>query len=287
MSHKHTEKFWTRKIGAGKASIVGRASGAVQSVRTLNADMLARDEAARRGTRRRALVPTAVGFALVGVMFSLVSSNVLAVNFTTGNNKFRVYSNYLDAQKAAGFLSPTTQQDGSNDGVMEFGIVTAKLSGLCAIASETIPVINLPYSLKITAGDPVPDTYSGAAVPTGVTTDSAGKLSGASLTGSIAANNLFLNSNMLSGYGNKISGLNLGQSAGTVHTSAGLAWDTSTGGTSPSSLNSQGNFGLYAEQLNIGGLTGDTYGLNLAGAITLPSLKITVEPGTKSQADCS
>ena len=92
-----------------------------------------------------------------------------------------------------------------------------------------------------------------------------------------------MNSNMLQGYGNLVSGLNLGQSANTVGTQAGITWPTGAGGTTPTA----GNFGLYADQLNVAGLSGESYGLNLAGAITLPSLKISVEPGAKTQTDCS
>ena len=66
--------------------------------------MVAQSAGARRGTRKRAIVPVIAGFVAVGSMFSLVSSNVMAVNFTTGNNEFKIYSNYLDAEKAAGFL---------------------------------------------------------------------------------------------------------------------------------------------------------------------------------------
>lgn len=238
------------------------------------------------GTRKRSLIAIIMGFSLVAAMYSLVAANVMAVNFTTGNNKFKVYSNYLESQKAAGFLSPSNRQNGTQVGVAELGIVTAKLSGLCAIASESLPLLGT-VSLKVTAGDEVPDTYSGTGVPSGVTVDASGALSGASSTNAIAANNLFMNADMLSGYGNQISGLNLGQSAGSVAGSAGLTWPTDDGGASPQSQGTVGNFGLFAEKLNMGGLAGESYGLNLAGAITLPKLKITVEPGSLGQANCS
>ncbi|MBO0843233.1 MAG: hypothetical protein J2O46_08610, partial [Nocardioides sp.] len=239
--------------------------------------------AARRGTRRRAIPMAAAGFAALIGMFTLVSQQALAVNFTTANNSFKLYSNYLQGESAAGFLSPTTQQDGTQDGVAELGIKTAKLSGLCAIAQQDLggPLGNV--SLMITAGDPVPDTFAGTGVPTGVTTAADGTLSGDSLTNSISATSLYVNTNSLGGYGNMISGLNLGQSSETVANSAGIDWPSSQGGTTPGS----GNFGLYANRLNVGGLGGQTYGINLVGQITLPKLQIKVVPGSKTQADCS
>lgn len=246
-----------------------------------------REQAAttRRGTRRRSLAIVAVGLAALAGMFSAVSQNAMAVNFTTGNNTFKLYSNYLDAQQAAAFLAPSSKQNGSNVGVAELGIRTAKLAGLCAIAQESVGILGT-FSLMITAGDNVPDSvaYTGTGLPAtspALDLSSAGQLQGSSLSGAITADNLFVNSNALAGFGNKISGLNLGQSAETVSGSAGLSWPT--GQTGPVN----GNFGLYANQLNVAGLNGETYGLNLAGAITLPKLAIKVLPGAKTQNDCS
>lgn len=248
-------------------------------------------EPERRGTRRRVVVPIAGGLVALVAMFQLVSANVLAVNFTTGNNTFKVYSNYLDAQSAAGFLGPTTTKGGDQVGVADLGIKTAKLAGLCAIAHEDISIagIGTTFSLVITAGQSVAASYDGVSVPSGVTVDASGKLSGSSLTGAISAANLFINSNALSGYGNQISGLNLGQSADTVATSAGFDGVPGSAGTWPNGQTAPtaGNFGLYAQQLNVAGLSADTYGLNLAGAITLPKLKIKVVPSAKAQDYCA
>ena len=165
-------------------------------------------------------------------------------------------------------------------GTAELGIKTAKLAGMCAIAQESIGLLGT-YSLMITAGDPVASSFSGTSIPAGVTTDSAtGKLNGASATNAIFANNLFMNSTALSGYGNKIIGMNLGQSADTVKT--GTVGDWPDGQTPPAN----GGFGLTANQLNVAGLGGKSFGLNLAGDITLPKLKIKVVLGSKGQADC-
>ncbi|UDY23200.1 DUF6230 family protein [Nocardioides sp. Kera G14] len=267
--------------------LIGRAGDKAAEISDLVAErhqtMLDLSVVGRRGTRKRALLPVVAGLLGLAGMFTAVSQNVLAVNFTTGNNKFRLYSNYLDAQSAAGFLTSATRQDGTGAGVAELGIKSARLAGLCAIAKDNILG---GLALKITAGDTIPATYSGTSVPDGVATraidadgsdagtavgdspdEKAGALTGTSLTNAITATNLYINADALSGYGNLISGLNLGQSADTVEASAGV--DISQTPTA-------GNFGLYAQQLNVAGLNGDTYGLNLAGAITLPKLKLSV-----------
>lgn len=264
--------------------------------------MLLAAESERRGTRLRGLPMVAVGLGALAGMFGLVSSNVMAVNFTTSNNSFDLYSNYMDAQQAAGFLNGTTKQDGSQVGVAELGVKSAKLAGLCAIAHQDIGLLGT-YSLVMTAGDDVqanPDTTSlppgwapgtdvNAADNTPVAGLKAGALIGDRRASAISADTLFVDANALSGYGNNVSGLNLGQSAGTVAGLAGVDWPTGSGGVDPGAAGSttSGNFGLYAQQFNIANLDAGTYGLNLAGSITLPKLHIKVVSGAKGQADCA
>ncbi|WP_406026561.1 DUF6230 family protein [Nocardioides sp. NBC_00850] len=280
---------WGRLTGR----IYRAAYAAIDRAAEQSAQMKADAESVRRGSRKRSLPLMIVGSAALVAMFGAVSQNALAVNFTTGNAKFKLYSNYLDAEHAAGYLAPTSRQ-GATDcdpgvadvqtqcGVTELGIHQAKLAGLCGIATENIPLVG-SYSLMITAGDDIPDSYSGSTIPTGTTTDpSTGKLTDGSLGNAISATNLFINADALSGYGNKISGMNLGQSAETVGDSAGLTFEGNA-----NQLPKAGAFGLYARQLNVAGLNGNSYGLNLKGNITLPELNIKVVPGARTQADCS
>ena len=275
------------------ARLYRAAYAAIDHAAEQSAQMKADAESVRRGSRKRSLPLMIVGSAALAAMFGAVSQNALAVNFTTGNSKFKLYSNYLDAEHAAGYLAPTSRQ-GSTDcdadvadvqaqcGVTELGIYQAKLAGLCGIATENIPLVG-NYSLMITAGDDVPDSYNGSSIPTGTTTDpTTGKLVNGSLSNAISATNLYLNSDALSGYGNKISGMNLGQSAETVGDSAGLTFEGNA-----NQMPKAGAFGLYARQLNVAGLNGNSYGLNLKGNITLPKLSLRVVPGAKTQADCS
>ncbi|HEY0889779.1 MAG TPA: DUF6230 family protein [Nocardioides sp.] len=299
----------TSFVAAVKDVTIERARASVQEFvatnRTRHRQMMASAEASRRGTRKRALAPAVAGLVGLAGMFQLVSANVLAVNFTTGNKTFKLYSNYLDAQQAAGYLNTSSQKDGTNVGVAELGIHYAKLSGLCAIAQEKISILGATltdYSLMITAGEAIPDNYTtitpaassinvgGTTITTvGGTGPTAGSLAGASATNAVSADNLYVNADLLAGFGNKISGLNLGQSADTVAASAGL--DGNNDGTAndfPGTAGpTAGNFGLYANYLNVAALDGSTYGINLAGAITLPKLQIKVVPGNKTQADCS
>lgn len=262
-------------IGSARRDVASR----VELMRERSSAMQQASLASRRGSKKRALVPIAAGGAVVVVMFQMVAAQILAVNFTTGNSQMSIYSNYLDAQKAGAYLAASSKQNGSQVGVGELGILSAKLAGLCVIKQESIA--SVPYSFMITAGDSIPDSYDNTAVSSLVSTNTNGTLSGASSTGAITAQNLFINTTALSGFGNKISGLNLGQSADTLAASTGVPWPT--GGNGPV----VGNFGLYADQLNVSGLGGDGYGMNLAGNITLPKLSLKVVPGSKTQADCS
>ncbi|MBM0127572.1 DUF6230 family protein [Pimelobacter simplex] len=236
----------------------------------------------RLGTRRRALVPLAGGLAALIAMFQLVSSSALAVNFTTADQEFKLYSNYLQGAQAAGFLATNDASTGQDNGVAELGIRSAKLAGLCAIAHETVPVVG-EVSLMILAGVPVKGSFANGSNTTAdgagnaLTFDADGLLTGGN---HITASNLFVNSRSLNGFGNLISGMNLGQSADTVDEKAGIAWPGGQAQPDP------GDFGLTVDRLNVGGLGGDTYGINLQGAITLPNLKIKVVPGRKTQADC-
>ena len=244
------------------------------------------------GTRpRRALPAVAVGLASLGAMYHLVSANALAVNFTTADQTFKIYTNYLQGVSAGGFLAQNRGYSAvSQVGVAELGIKTARLAGLCAIAQQDVPGLGT-VSLMIMAGVPVKGAFVQSANTTTdgannpISLDANGQLTGASLSSAINATDLFLNTNMLNGYGNQISGLNLGQNAADTATTANLNSGTGTwpsGQTPPVA----GNFGLTAQQLNVGGVDGGSYGLNLQGSINLPKLRIAVLPGSKTQADC-
>lgn len=236
----------------------------------------------------RALTMSGVGLGLLAGMYGLVTSNVLAVNFTTTDQTFQVYSNYIQGVSAGGFISQNSGATAAGrQGVAEIGIKTAKLDGLCAIAHQTLPAVG-KVSLIIKAGAPVRGAFDsnsstfidGDGHPVPLTAD--GSLDTTDpLAKTIDATDLFLNSNNLTGYGNKISGLNLGQNApDTAQQLSSGTWPA--GQPAPVA----GNFGLSAQHLNVGYLNGSTYGINLAGSISLPRLVIKVVPGDADQTAC-
>lgn len=235
----------------------------------------------------RALAMTGVGLGALAGMYTLVSSSVLAVNFTTTDQTFQLYSNYIQGVSAGGYVAQnTTATSAGLGGVAELGIKTAKLDGLCAIAHQTLPVVG-HVSLVIKAGASVAGSFGSSASTNFVDGNGApvplaadGTLTSDAST--IDATDLFLNTNHLSGYGNNISGLNLGQNApDTASSLSSGSWPQTTTGAPQ-----QGGFGLSAQHLNIGYLNGSSYGINLAGAIDLPSLVIKVVPGDADQTVC-
>ncbi|RJS45515.1 DUF6230 family protein [Nocardioides cavernaquae] len=219
--------------------------------------MLARaDDGVRRGTRKRSGVLAGIGLAGLAGMFLGVSQNVLAVNFTTANTSYKVYTDKVSGLNAAGYLNVQDLYGATDDAVVQLGFKTATLNGLCAIAKQTLPVIG-DVSLVVSAGEPVD----------GATTNPAGQ--------EINAQQLYLASDNLTGTGDQIAKLTLGQSADT------LMMDTLPFAGTP------GAFGLQAQTLNVSNLDADSYGIDLQGQINLPNLKIRVLPGVKTKADCN
>lgn len=215
------------------------------------------EEGPRRGTRKkRSGGLAAVALAGLVAMFLGVSQNVLAVNFTTANTAYKVYTDKVSGVNAAGYINTQDLYGATDDAVAQLGFKTATLNGLCAIAKQTLPVIG-EVSLLVTAGEPVDGTL----------TNPAGQ--------AINAQQLYLASDNLSGTGDQIAKLTLGQSADT------LMMDNVPFAGTP------GAFGLQAQTLNVSNLDADSYGIDLQGQINLPSLKIRVVPGAKTKADCT
>ncbi len=253
----------------------------------------------RRGSRRSAIPIMAAGLALIGGMYQLVSANVLAVNFATTSSNFTVYSNYLEAREAAGFMGPGTKAS-DNEAVADLGIETLNLVGLCIIAQQSTP---LPMSLLVTAGmnipDPVANWDSGdvngsdndpfdtdALLPSvGAKVNAAGQVQNVGTDPDVVhAEFGYLNTTLLSAFGNQVAGMYLGETADTVAEHAQIgAWPVGSGGATPTA----GDLGIYAKQLNLSGVGGASFGLNLKGSISLPKLSIRVLPGKRTQADCS
>lgn len=207
------------------------------------------------GTRRRALAMMTGGVAVLASMFSMVSHNALAVNFSSSETSYKVFTDKVAGGYAAGYLNEQNTSAGKK-AVAQLGFKTATLNGLCAIATQSLPTLGT-VSVMIVAGEPVNGTVTGPADQT------------------IQAAWLYLASNQLTGNGDQISKMNLGQSADTLMTDQ-TAFPGAAGG-----------FGLQAEVMNISNLNTDSYGIGLEGQINLPNLRIRVLPGTKTYADCA
>jgi len=292
--HSHTaeQSAWGRLLWSRTTRAVqARALDALEATASRSQQMMDSAAATRRGTRKRALPVIAGGFAALAGMFTLVSNNVLAVNFTTADKAMQINTNYITGISAAGYLDSQKKAGDGTVGVAEVGFKTARLSGLCAIADQDLGPLLGTYSIMITAGVPVADPLSSPG-SANVTKDGNGdaiKLVGGdgkdagaldpSDASLVTATNLFLSASALSGYGNKISGLLLGQNAADVKAKAemGDVPDSVFGSTA-----TDGAFGLEADYLNVSGTQANSYGINLQGQILLPQLRIKVLSGSAS-----
>ncbi|REF01042.1 DUF6230 family protein [Thermomonospora umbrina] len=236
-----------------------RVSAGVGRMRDWDRGM--REQAGRRhGTRLGGTVtlavPALLGMAALG---AFIQQGALAVNFATGKNSYKIYTDNVNGRGMAGYLHAQNRGGTGQAGTASIAFESATLNGLCAIATETISIggVGTTFSLMIKGGEPVDGTI----------TNPAGK--------QISASNLYLDATSLTGQGKNLASLRLGQSADTLY--AGSA--PFTGGTA-------GNFGIQAGTLDVNDLDADTYGLDLQGSINLPDLKLTLVQGSKTKVDC-
>ncbi|UDY23202.1 DUF6230 family protein [Nocardioides sp. Kera G14] len=245
-------------------------------------DELLAAEETRHGSRRRGLIMAVGGLLGLASMYQLVSANVLAVNFTTMNSSFQLYTNYLQGEEVAAYLNSTSRQDGVNYPVAELGVKKASLAGLCMISTETLPGSLGAYSVVITSGDAVPATttfQNGVALtdpnyylPTGWTAGTdvwstagsdadqyIGALKGTRKTNAVTATDLYLTASAIQGTGYRVNGLYLGERAQDVGPNAGVTWPSGLGAPSPADA-TPGGFGLRVDHLNLAGGMLYTYG---------------------------
>lgn len=245
-----TRRAWTHL----RTSAAQKRAEVREDLTTRRTTMLAQADDRRLGTRRRAVVPLVGGVGALTMLFSLVSSNVLAVNFTSSNSAYKIYTDRVVGQHAAGFINAQQRQAGPT-GVAQIGFKQADLFGMCVIATQDVAGLGT-ISMVMTGGEPV----------NGTVTDPAKKIS---------ANELYIASNDLKGTGENISRMTLGQSADT------LTMDTIT-----SHRGAPGAFGLQAQVLQVANLDSDSYGIDLQGSINIPDLSIRVVPGAASKPAC-
>jgi len=243
---------WGRATRAAQRSTLD----ALDAAASRSQHMMDSAAATRRGTRKRSLGMMLGGVAALVGMFSLVSQSALAVNFTSTNQAYKIYTDKVSGANAAGYLNVQDVHGDQDDPVAQIGFKTATLDGMCAIAHQSVLGFG-DISLVMTAGEPVDGTV----------TQPAGQR--------ISANQLYLAAEALRGNGDQVAKLTLGQSA-----------DTLAMGDIPFQ-GQAGAFGLQAETMNVSGLDADTYGIDLQGQINLPNLELKVVPGAKTKADCA
>ncbi|WP_203336420.1 DUF6230 family protein [Nocardioides limicola] len=240
--------------GSRRRSWTDPAAGWRRQVAERLESVTARSRESRYGTRRRSWGMVGGGFVALGAMFGLVSGNVMAVDFTSANQSYKIYTDRVVGEYAAGYLSAQSTQDGSR-AMAQVGFKTADLYGLCAIAHQDLPAPLGTVSLVITGGE----------VVDGNPTSGAGEL--------ISANELYIASDSLAGQGQNIAQMTLGQDAGTLTMD-----DIDTHRGTP------GAFGLQARLMDIADLDAQSYGIDLRGSINLPGLRIRVVNGAASKA---
>ena len=241
-----------------------------------------------RTRRVRAIVAAGLGLVSLSIMYQMVGNGAMGVNFTTTDTRFKVYTNYLEGIVGAGYLAPSTKVGNSQQGVAELAVKEAHLAGLCLILQNPIPGLSTVASIVVTAGVPVKGSFGDNATFDGkdasgatIARTATGALTGSSLTGAVQVHDLFLNAAALTGYGSGISGLALGRSADQVSQIGTADWPAGSQPPQP------GAFGLTAEQLNIGDMDGDSFGMRMNGEAELPGLKIRIYPTGATQADCA
>lgn len=232
---------------------------AVRAALVARADRMRVEAAGRRlGTRRRSAVMAGTGLVTLGALFTGVSNQVLAINFTAANQSYKVYTDRVVGQYAAGYVSGIDTQDGTDRAVAQIGFKKADLNGMCVIAKQNLPAPLGDVSLVMTGGEPVDGTVTNP------------------VNTLITANELYVAANSLAGKGENIAKMSLGKSADTL-----TMQDITTHRGTP------GAFGLEAETMQIADLDADSYGIDLRGSIALPGLKIRVVPGTATKAACA
>lgn len=225
-------------------------------------DLLGRADGPRRGVRpRRTVAVAAAGLVGMVSMFSLVSQNVLALGLQASSRTHVIFSNEVEGSNAAIYMDGQKVAGAGTQAAAQIGFKSAKLHGFCLLAPQSVAGVGLA-TLKLTAGETVDGKVDADATP-------------------ISADNLFTSTKALSGQGDEISKMTLGQSADTVAATAGIDPSTGFGGTA-------GGFGLAASTMTISNFSSENYGIDLRGSINLPNLKITILPGDKTdEGECS
>lgn len=202
----------------------------------------------RWGTMLKAFVP-AVG--LVGVTSALIFNGVIAASFVAESGTLRLTTSGLRANNIAIALQDVPK-GGSGAGRFDARIAAgdATINGLCF--TQSVSILGVPFTLKVTGGDNDPSTYEVHA--TGLVLDATGAQGQIILNGHTEVNK-------------NAASLTVGNSG----------------------INVSGDpqrFGLQADSAVLKQVTAIVHDIDVPNALTVPTLKISVEPGDPSANEC-
>ncbi|RLK59196.1 DUF6230 family protein [Actinokineospora cianjurensis] len=200
--------------------------------------MTEEDTTAERGRTRwgRTALVGVPALGAIAAITAAMAQGLLAASFAVSGVPIT-----LTSQSVAGDGFAGTVYNAGNQGVAYAGFSSAQLSGLCAGAIPTVPIVG-QVTFKITAGDADPATKE------------------------LQASNLLLDAKNLSGNG-VFTGLDLGVASNAL--SKGPA-EVRKGA---------GDFGLQADTANIGNLRADALSAQIAGSFKLDNLTLSIVPG--------
>ncbi|AKU14912.1 hypothetical protein VV02_01925 [Luteipulveratus mongoliensis] len=200
-------------------------------------------------------VPLVAGFAGLGVMATLTTHEVLAVDFPTATSNYRVYSDQLSGESVAAYAGGQAVSDGTRQGVVQLAIGSAEVHGLCVIASQKFAGLG-NISVVLTAGEKVDGT------PT-------------SGTPALKLDKLVVSTSDAIGEGSGVGRLELGRASETL-TVGGDPWK----GT-------PGTQGLQAQTLTLDAADISAAGLQVSSPLKLPGLRVKTVLGDGGVADAS
>jgi hypothetical protein len=197
---------------------------------------------------RRFAVMFVPAVGVTALLLGLTANGALASSFSISGQQFKVSAASLDGTGFQQFGTVDFTASQQPVVVAESEIQSATITNLCQSLNTTVPVLNIPLTLKITAG--------GSGTP-------------------VTANSLIIDANQLSGSVATFNNINIGQDASKL--------DAITPGSVPLGL--AGTFGQQASHVNIQSLQQVAYSTS-AGTFTLPGFSLSLTSGASADSAC-
>jgi Family of unknown function (DUF6230) len=197
---------------------------------------------------RRFAVMFVPAAGVTALLLGLTANGALASSFSISGQQFEVSAASLDGTGFQQFGTVDFTASKQPVVVAESEIQSATITNLCQSLNTTVPILNIPLTLKITAG--------GGSTP-------------------VTADSLIIDANQLSGSVATFNNINIGQDASQL--------DAITPGSVP--LGQAGTFGQQASHVNIQNLQQVAYSTS-AGTFTLPGFSLSLTSGTSAASAC-